>query len=95
MLQIVILLNTSYSDESDIEDILNVCIAEFVNEMNFESFSDLFLENENTEVKIIGWENKKGTKLIKLITFVYCSVMDFPENKFEIKTVVTKHFLTA
>ena len=95
MLQIVILLNTSYSDESDIEDILNVCIAEFVNEMNFESFSYLFLENENTEVKIIGWENKKGTKLIKLITFVYCSVMDFPENKFEIKTVVTKHFLTV
>ena len=28
--------------------------------------------------------------LIKLITFVYCLVMGFRENKFEIKTVVAK-----
>ena len=53
MLQFVVLLNTRYSNESDIEYILGDCIAEFVNEMNFESFSDLFLEIENTKVKKI------------------------------------------
>ena len=95
MLQIVVLLNASYSNESDIEDISDDCIAESVNEMSFESFSDCFLEIENMEVKNIGWENRKDIKLIKLIMFVYCSIMDFPEKKIEIKTVVTKLFLTA
>ena len=95
MLQIFVLLNTSYSNESDLEDISNDCIAEFVNEMSIESFSDLFLEIENIEVKNIGWENRKDMNLIKLITFVYCSIMDFPENKFQIKTVLTKYFLTV
>ena len=71
MLQIVVLLNTSYSSESNIQDISDYCIAEFVNEMSFEGFSDLFLEIENTEVKKIGWKNRKDIKLIKLITFVY------------------------
>ena len=90
MLQIVILLNTSYPNGSGTEDILDDSIAEFVNEINFESFSDLLLETKNTKVKNIVWENRKDIKLIKLITFIYCSVMDFLEDKFEIKTVMTK-----
>ena len=60
-----------------------------------ESFPDLFLEIENTEVKDIGCENRKDVKLIILITFIYCSVMDFTENKLEIKNFVPKMFLTA
>ena len=67
-------------------------MTELVNEMSIESFSDLFFEIENTAVKNIGWENRKDMNLIKLITFVYCSIMDFPENKFEVKTVMTKNF---
>ena len=70
MLQIVVLLSTNYSNKSDIEDISDDCITEFINEMNFESISDLFLEIENIEVKNIGWENRKDIKLIKLINFV-------------------------
>ena len=66
----MVLLNTSYSNESDIEDILNYCIAEFVNKMDFERFSDMFLKIENTEVKSIGWKNRKDIKLIKLIAFI-------------------------
>ena len=58
--------------------------------MSTESFSDLFIEIKNARVKIIDWENRKDRDVIKLITFVYSSIMDFPENKFEIKTVVTK-----
>ena len=45
-------------------------MAEFVNEMDFESFSDLFLETENTKVKNIGWKNRKDLKLINLIAFI-------------------------
>lgn len=41
MLRIVTLLNTNYSKDSDIEDISDDCVAEFVNEMNFDSFADL------------------------------------------------------
>lgn len=89
MLQISVLFNTSYSNESDTEDISDNCIAEFVNKMNFESFSGLFLEIKNTKVKNIEWENRKDIKLIKLITFVYRSIMDFAEKEFEIKSVVT------
>ena len=95
MLQTVVLLSTSYTSESDIEDISDDYIAEFVNEKTFDSFLDLFLEINNTRVKNIDWKNRKDIHLVKLVTFGYCSVMDFPDNNFEIKTVVTKNFLAA
>ena len=40
----------NYSKESDIEDISDDCIVEFVEEINFDSFTDLYLEIENTEI---------------------------------------------
>ena len=45
-----------------------------------------------SKVKNARWENRKKFKLNKIITFVYSTTMDFPDNKFEIKTVVTKPF---
>ena len=51
MLRTVILLKTDYSRESDVEDISNDCMIEFINEYGFENFEDLFLEIENTQVK--------------------------------------------
>ena len=56
MFQVVVLLNTSYSNESDIEDISDDCIAKFVSEMNVESFSDLFLQIEIQKLKILVWK---------------------------------------
>ena len=53
MFQVVVLLNTSNSNESDIEDISDDCIAKFVSEMNVESFSDLFLQIEIQKLKIL------------------------------------------
>ena len=70
ILQIVVLLNTNYSDESDIEDISDDCIIKFVNEINFDSFTDLYLEIENTQVKNLKWEDRRETKIYKLTTFV-------------------------
>ena len=95
MLQIVVLLNNNYSNESDIEGKFDDCITEFVNAMNFDSFDDLYLEIENNELKNLKWEDRRDAKLNKLITFVYYSLMDFPKNKFEIKTVVTKDFFKS
>ena len=51
MLRIVVLLNANYSKESDVEDISDDSIIEFINEYGFENFEDLFLEIENTQVK--------------------------------------------
>lgn len=51
MLQIVALLNTDYSRESNIEDVSDDCVAEFVEEMNFDNFYDLYVEIENTQIK--------------------------------------------
>ena len=51
MLRIVVLLNANYSKESDVEDISDDSIIEFINEYGFENFEDLFLETENTQVK--------------------------------------------
>lgn len=41
------------------------------------------------------WEDIKEAKLNKLITFVYYSLMDFPQNKFKIKTAVMKDFFKS
>lgn len=62
--------------------------------MNFDSITDLFLEVENTQIKNTKWEDRNELKLNKVITFVYCSIMDFLENKFKIKTVVTKYIFS-
>ena len=59
MLVIVVLLNTNYSKESDVEDICDHCITEFIHEYGFENFEDLFLEIENTQVKSFKWEDRK------------------------------------
>lgn len=62
--------------------------------MNFDSITDLFLEVENTQIKNTKWEDRNELKLNKVITFVYCPIMDFLENKFKIKTVVTKYIFS-
>ena len=92
MLRIVVLLNTNYSKETDVEDISDFCIIEFINEYEFENFENLFLEIKNTQVKNAKWEDRKDFKLNKIITLVYSSIMEFPQKKIEIKTVVTKEF---
>ena len=37
MLRIVVLLNTNYSKKSDVEDISDDCVIEFINEYGFEN----------------------------------------------------------
>ena len=59
MLQILALLNANYSKDSDIEDISDDCVADFVNEINFDSFAELYLNVENTEIKNMRWEDRK------------------------------------
>ena len=92
MLRIVVLLNENYSKDTDAGEISNDCIAKFLDEYEFDSFGDLSLDIGNTQVKNARWENRKDFKLNKVLTFVYSTIMDFPVNKFEIKTVATKHF---
>ena len=94
MLRIVVLLNDNYSKDTKVGGISDDCIAEFIQEYEVESFEDLYLDIENTQVKNAKWEYRKDFRLNEIITFVYSTIMDFPENKFEIKTVVTKDFFS-
>ena len=55
-------------------------IAEFIDEYEFESFQDVYLNIENTKCKNVKWENRKDFRLSKIITFVYSTIMDFPDN---------------
>ena len=85
MLRIVVLLNTKYSKESDVENSSDDRIIEFINEYGFESFEDLFLEIENIHVKNAKWEDGKNFKLNRIITFVYSSIMEFPQKSLKSK----------
>ena len=46
--------------ESDVEDISDNCMIEFINEINIDSFEEIFLEIENTEIRNMKWEKRKG-----------------------------------
>ena len=59
MLRIVVLLNTNYLKESDVEDISDNCMIEFINEINIDSFEEIFLEIKNTEIRNMKWEKRK------------------------------------
>ena len=59
MRRIVVLLNDNYSKDTEAGDISNDCIAEFIDEYEFECFVDLYLDIENTQVKNAKWENRK------------------------------------
>lgn len=80
-LQIELLLNTRYLSQSDIEDVSDDCVANFVNGNNFESFDELFTKVDIIEIKNIDWQKNQKIHLYKLITFVYSHLMKFPDNK--------------
>ena len=93
MLHATSLLNSSYPSESDIENIMDNCVVEFLEETNFNNFAEVFLEIPNTKIKNIRWDNRKDQKFLQIISFLYNQIINFPPNKFEIKTVITKTFL--
>ena len=94
MLRIVVLLNDNYSKDTKVGHISDDCIAEFIDEYEFESFEDLYLDIGNTKVKNAKLENRIDFRLNKIITFASSTIMDVPDNRFEIKTVVTKDFFS-
>lgn len=55
ILQIVALLNNNYLSKTDIEDISDDCVVEFLEEMGFDNFSDLYLKTENTQINKLKW----------------------------------------
>ena len=85
-LRIALLLNTRYS--SNIKDVPEDCIANFVRENNSEKFEELFIEVDS---KNIGWQKNQKMHLYQLATIVYSHLMKLPD-KYKIKTVVTKNF---
>ena len=52
VLQIVLLLNSRYSIQSNIEDISDEFIVQFVEENCFENFEELFSEIDETKIRL-------------------------------------------
>ena len=90
-IQIALLPGNSYSAESDIEDISDNSIVNFVEENNFGSFIPRNCKYASKECKLL--KKKKKSNFHKLICFVYNKIMKFPENIYEIKFLLTKNFL--
>ena len=59
ILQIVALLNNNYLSKTDIEDISDDCVVEFLEEIGFDNFSDLYLKIENTQINKLKWEDNQ------------------------------------
>ena len=76
-LQTVILLNTSYSRDSDVEHISDDWIVQFMDENNFENVEELSEEISKTKIKSFGWQKATIYELCHLITFVYSTVIEF------------------
>ena len=53
MFQVSSLLNLSYSSESDIENIMDDCVVEFLEETHFNDFAEVSLEISNMKIKNI------------------------------------------
>ena len=90
-IQISLLLNGFHSRGSDTEDIFHDCVSLFFQEENFNLFEELYNEIDKTQIKNIYWSEKTKQKLYKIISYIYMTTMNFPSNKFDIKTVVTKN----
>ena len=61
-LKVSSLLNASYSSKSDMGDIMDHCIIEFLEETNFTDFSEVYLEISNIKIQNIRWDNRKDKK---------------------------------
>lgn len=59
ILQIVALLNNNCLSKTDIEDISDDCVAECLEEMGFDNFSDLYLKIENRQINKLKWEDNQ------------------------------------
>ena len=65
-------LNNNYSKDTKVSDISDDSVTEFIDEYEFESFEDLYVDIENTQVKNAKWENRKDFRPNKIITtFAY------------------------
>ena len=62
----MLLLNTRCSNESDIEDISDDCIADFIDEDNFESFEEFCIEIASTEIKKLWVAKEKKVASLQI-----------------------------
>ena len=92
-IQVALLLENSYSPQSDAEFISDSSVDEFLRDTETEDFQDLYIEISNVRRKNINVSKKARNNLYKLICYMYEKGMKFPENSFEIKMLVTKNLL--
>ena len=59
------------------------------------SFSELFFEISQTNIKNVRTSKKKKLEQIKLLSFVYMKIMEFPTQNLDNKTLVSKKFFES
>lgn len=86
--------NEFYTRDSDIQYVEHNCVKYFTE--NYRdlaiSFDEIFDKIESGQIKNLSEKQKK--KIYQNISSVYSKIMCFPENKFEISTIVTKDFFS-
>ena len=94
-LKIIALLENRYTSDSDIGEIDDNCLLKFIHENEIESFRELFLNTFKCKVK--NFSTLKKTKLhqIKIISFVYQKIMNFPNDELEVKIFASKKFFVG
>ena len=74
------------------EDVEDECLVDFFRENEIYCFRELFLDIYECNVKNVKTLKKTKIHHIKIISFVYKKIMDFPTNEFDAKIFVSKIF---
>ena len=85
------LLTKKYSDKTNIEDLDDPIMVDFMNGCSCETFNELSFSISQHKVKNVFIQKKNKKEEIQTISFVYQQVFNFPGNNDEIKVFVSKN----
>ena len=87
-IKIISILANRYTSDNDIAFVEEDFLVQFLADSQITSFSELFFEISQTDVNNACTLKKTKLEQIKMISFVYMRVMDFPTQNFDNKTLV-------
>ena len=94
-IKIIAVLANRYRADNDIAFIEEDFLAESLANSEITSFRELFFEIWQTDVEIVRTFKKTKLEQIKMISFAYMRIMDFPGDYFDNKTLVSKYFFDS
>ena len=89
------MLTNRCTSDNDIEYVEEDFLADFLVENEITSFSELFFKISQCDVKNVRTFKKTKLEQIKMISIIHMQIMDFPGDKFDKKTLVSKTFFDS